>query len=155
MHLELEAESARRAAALREDRGEPAPCGREWCCEHTKQAYPRRPITKSGSHPSGAAGKFTADCLPDTWVHKAKMVVVAPPCNVRGESTQARGSPGPRSRPYCRGRLRRPEHSIQHCERNAQLLTWIGCRGSPSRVATQFAMICETAGFKDAPTAPN
>jgi len=81
-------------------------------------------------------------------VVKAKFVIVAPPNMMRGECAQVRGSPGTRSRTYGFGRLGRPERSRTHCKRNAQLHTWICCQGSPSRGATQFAMVCETAGIK-------
>ena len=53
------------------------------------------------------------------------------------------------------GGLWRPEHSRTHSERNARPQTWIFRQGSPSRGATLFAMVWETAGFKEAPKAPD
>ena len=53
------------------------------------------------------------------------------------------------------GGLRRPEHSRTHSERNSPPHTWICSQGSPSRGATLFAMVWETAGFKDARGAPD
>jgi len=53
------------------------------------------------------------------------------------------------------GSLWRPEHSKTHSEHNAQPHTWTCSQGSPSRGATLFAVVWETAGFEGATKAPD
>jgi len=53
------------------------------------------------------------------------------------------------------GGLWRLEHSRTHSERNSWPHTWSFRQGSPSRGVTLFAMVQETAAFKEAQEAPD